>query len=138
MDGSTIDVLNPYDEHRIAVLAAATDKDVDVAVKAAEEAFYNQWRVTRGTERAALLARLADLIQRDAEKFATIEAIDAGILFAESRHLNVQNAIDTLRYFASICTRAKGQLLDIPEGYAYTLHEPYGVTAAIVPWNAPL
>lgn len=85
-----------------------------------------------------LLSKLADLIERDSIELASLEAIDAGILYGESLHLSVPQAVDTLRYFAGWADKGAGQSLPIPNGLAYTQHEPLGVCAAIVPWNAPL
>ena len=67
-----------------------------------------------------------------------MESIDAGILYGESLHLNVPQAVDTLRYFAGWADKGAGQSLPIPNGLACTQNEPLGVCAAIVPWNAPL
>ena len=85
-----------------------------------------------------LLSKLADLTERDAVDLASLESIDAGILYEESLHFNVPQAVDTLRYFAGWADKGAGQSLHIPNGLAYTQNEPLGVCAAIVPWNAPL
>lgn len=85
-----------------------------------------------------LLSKLADLIERDAVDLASLESIDAGILYGESLQFNVPQAVDTLRYFAGWADKGAGQSLHIPDGLAYTQHEPLGICAAIVPWNAPL
>ena len=82
--------------------------------------------------------RLAELIERDADTFASLEAIDAGVVFDESKRQAVPQAAETLRFFAAEATVAAGKMLRIPEGYAYTQREPFVVAAAIVPWNAPL
>lgn len=83
-------------------------------------------------------SQLADLIERDAVDLASLESIDAGILYGESLQFNVPQAVDTLRYFAGWADKGAGQSLHIPDGLAYTQHEPLGICAAIVPWNAPL
>ncbi|EXJ72497.1 aldehyde dehydrogenase (NAD+) [Cladophialophora psammophila CBS 110553] len=96
-----------------------------------------EWRSFPPQLRAGLLSRLADLILRDADDLATIEAIDAGILFRDSKTLHIPQAVETLRFFATL-TDTAGRSLDIPGGFAYTRREPFGVCAAIVAWNAPL
>lgn len=58
--------------------------------------------------------------------------------FNDSKGLHVPNAVSTLRYFAGWTDKIDGKLLQIPEGTAYTIREPIGVCAAIVPWNCPL
>lgn len=109
-----------------------------MAVSAAEEAFLNGWKSESPLVRAKLLNKLADLLERDTDDLALLEALDAGILFKDSKHLHVPQAVSTLRYFAGWADKIDGKLLQIPEGMAYTRREPIGVCAAIVPWNAPL
>lgn len=91
-----------------------------------------------GIERRALLFKLAELIERDSEIFATIEALDAGVLFNDSKFLHVAAAVETLRYFAGWADKCNGSSMPISGGMAYTKKEPIGVCAAIVPWNSPL
>jgi aldehyde dehydrogenase (NAD+) len=99
---------------------------------------FKTWRKSRGTFRQKLLLKLADLIERDADELATIEALDGGKIFGESRHMDVPNAIECLRYFAGWADKIDWKSLRIPNGFAWTQREPIGVCAAIVPWNAPL
>lgn len=101
-------------------------------------AFRGPWRAVTPAQRGQLLSLLADLIERDADDLASIEALDAGIVFGESKALHIPQATETLRYFAGWADKIAGQLLNIPQGYAYTRREPHGVCAAVVPWNAPL
>ncbi|KAF0324941.1 putative aldehyde dehydrogenase [Colletotrichum asianum] len=129
---------NPFNLEKLATLSAAQGADVDLAVKAAEAAFYGGWKTTLPPVRAKLLHRLADLVEQHADELALLEALDAGILFNDSKALHVPNAVSTLRYFAGWTDKIDGKLLQIPEGTAYTLREPIGVCAAIVPWNCPL
>lgn len=119
------------------MISAASTSDIDLAVQHAKIAF-KSWRTTPGTSRQKLLLKLADLIERDADELSTIEALDAGIIFNESRHMNVMNAIECLRYYAGWADKIDGKSLRVPNGFAYTTREPIGVCAAIVPWNAPL
>lgn len=138
LSGGTIDVHNPSNDEKIASIASAGQDDVNAAVKAAASAWASGWRDTNAGARAKLLSTLATLIERDAADLATLEAIDAGILYGDSQHLNIPQAVETLRYFARLAEQADGQMLDIPGGYAQVSRQPYGVCAAIVPWNAPL
>ncbi len=110
---------------------------MDEAVRSAKTAF-KEWRKTHVSIRQKLLLKLADLIERDADELATIEALDAGIIFNESRHMNVANALENLRYYAGWADKIDGRSLRIPNGFAWTQREPIGVCATIVPWNAPL
>lgn len=136
--GSTVDVYNPSNDEKIATIAAADEDDVNAAVKAAASAWTSGWRDTTAGTRAKLLLKLATLVERDAAELATLEAVDAGVLYGDSQNLNIPQALETLRYFARLAEQAEGQMLDIPGGYAQVSRQPYGVCAAIVPWNAPL
>ena len=136
--GSSIDVLSPYDERVLASLASAQSADVDRAVKAAEAALERGWSKTPPAERGELLRRLADLVERDTEQLATIEAVDAGILFNDSKSMNIKQAVESLRYNARLADQSSDQMLQMEGGFAYTIREPFGICAAIVPWNAPL
>ncbi|KAK2772929.1 putative aldehyde dehydrogenase [Colletotrichum kahawae] len=136
--GETLDIENPFNTEKLATLSAAQEADVNLAVNAAEAAFYGGWKTTLPPVRAKLLHKLADLIEQHADELALLEALDAGILFNDSKGLHVPNAVSTLRYFAGWTDKIDGKVLQIPEGTAYTLREPIGVCAAIVPWNCPL
>jgi NAD-dependent aldehyde dehydrogenases len=89
-------------------------------------------------QKAKFLLRLADLIERDAQDLASLEAIDAGTLYTESMGLNVPQAIGCLRYYAGWADKIDGKTLDMDGAIAYTHREPLGVCGAIVPWNSPL
>ncbi|BCR83247.1 putative aldehyde dehydrogenase [Aspergillus chevalieri] len=132
-----LETTNPANSRKLTDISAAQKEDVDRAVEASEAAF-REWKTTPPQTRVRLLSKLADLIERDSIELASLEAIDAGILYGESLHLSVPQAVDTLRYFAGWADKGAGQSLPIPNGLAYTQHEPLGVCAAIVPWNAPL
>jgi aldehyde dehydrogenase (NAD+) len=134
---NTLETLNPATGEHLALISAASIEDIDEAVTASKTAF-KEWRNTQGNFRQALLLKIADLIERDADELATIEALDAGVIFGESRHMNVNNVIETLRYYAGWADKIDGKSLRIANGFAYTLREPIGVCTTIVPWNAPL
>ncbi|WZH51235.1 MAG: aldehyde dehydrogenase family protein [Nocardioides alkalitolerans] len=135
--------LNPATGEVLAEVAAADTDDVDRAVAAAEEAFRTTWAAVPPHERAALLHRLADLVERDAQHLATLEALDVGSSFGFAQMLFVPNLVRSLRYYAGWADKLEGQLVpaDAFMGrpvHAYTKREPLGVVAAIVPWNSPL
>ncbi|CAI7616299.1 unnamed protein product [Penicillium palitans] len=136
--GSQLEVENPTTGSVLASVSAAQRQDVDAAVSAAILALQGPWLTVTPTRRGQLLNRLADLIERDADDLASLEALDAGVLFGESKGLHIPQATETLRYFAGWADKIAGQLLSIPQGYAYTRRELLGVCAAVVPWNAPL
>lgn len=129
---------NPFNGKALADISAAQASDVDKAVAAAEKAFNGTWKLTQPTVRRDLMNRLADLIERDNEELASLESVDAGILFRESSGMFVPQAVETLRYYAGWADKVDGQSLHIPQGISYSRRVPIGVCAAIVPWNAPL
>lgn len=136
--GSQLEVENPTTGLHLASVSAAQREDVDAAVSAAQAALRGAWGKELPARRGQLLNKLADLIERDADDLASLEALDAGVLFKESKALHIPQATETLRYFAGWADKIAGQLLSIPQGYAYTRREALGVCAAVVPWNAPL
>ncbi|KAK9444583.1 Aldehyde dehydrogenase [Metarhizium brunneum] len=136
--GDVLPVENPATGDLLASVSSAQRVDVDAAVSAAQAAFRGPWKDVLPAKRGELLLQLASLMERDIDDLASLEALDAGILAGESKGLHVPQACETLRYFAGWADKITGQLLHIPQGYAYTRREPIGVCAAIVPWNAPL
>jgi betaine-aldehyde dehydrogenase len=136
---------NPATGEPLADLAAASSTDVDTAVTAATAAFRGDWGALPPSRKGALLNRLADLVERDGETLARLESLDMGRPFGMSAQLMVPNLVATLRYYAGWADKINGEQIST-DGYlgqpipvhAYTLREPLGVVAAIVPWNAPL
>ena len=137
-DNSTIALENPSNGEHLATISAAQKQDVDKAVTSAKNAFQITWKDTPPAEKAKLLHRLADIIERDVEELATIEALDAGILLAVSKYGLVRNAVECLRYFAGWADKIDGHYLNTPGGMSYTRREPLGVCGVIIPWNTPL
>ncbi|KAI0818922.1 aldehyde dehydrogenase [Irpex lacteus] len=137
---SRIDAIDPTSGEVITTITDATAKDVDDAVQAAKKAFYTTWGTkVAASERGRLLNKLADLVERDADKIAAIEARDAGKFFPHARHMDLVNVINTLRYYAGWADKSTGETLETNDAkFAYTRHEPIGVVGAIVPWNFPI
>ena len=122
-----------------ATVPNATQSDVDRAVAAARAAFEGPWRRTPGSERARILRRIADLVERDVEHLACVESRDNGKLLRESRGV-VGNLPRWFHWFAGAADRLAGTTAPAanPIYFVFTTREPVGVVAAIVPWNAPL
>ena len=137
--------LNPATGQLLADLAAASSADVDAAVAAATSAFKGEWGSLAPSRKGLLLNRLADLVERDTEFLAQLESLDMGRPFGMGAQLMVPNLVATLRYYAGWADKINGEQI-ANDGYmgapipthAYTLRQPLGVVAAIVPWNAPL
>lgn len=143
-DGATFDVLNPATERLLAAVAAAGPADVDAAVAAARaQADGGEWSRLDGVARGRLLHRLADLIERDAEVLAELEARDVGKPIGEARLVDVPAAVGTFRYYAGWADKIEGRYVPTPglrgqATHAYVRREPIGVVGMITPWNAPL
>ncbi|KAH6961795.1 aldehyde dehydrogenase domain-containing protein [Ilyonectria sp. MPI-CAGE-AT-0026] len=137
-DDKTVTVENPATGDVLATVAAAQAADINRAVASSKAAFKNTWRNTSPGQRRALLNKLADLIEKHGQEFASIEALDAGMLYNLSMGLSITQATETARYYAGWADKLDGQSIDIEQGLAYTRREPIGVCAAIVPWNSPL
>ncbi len=139
-DGGTAQTLNPFDGSVLDTVAEAASSDVDAAVAAAQEAFEaGPWRRTTLTERGALLARIADLLQRDREQLAHTESLDTGKTLNEAR-ADVDDTMAVFRYYAGTAGSHAGRVVDAgrPHVVSRIVHEPAGVCALIAPWNYPL
>jgi len=133
----TID-LDPATEEPIAEVAQGGTADVDKAVSAARAAL-RVWGALRAGERGRILQRAANLLERHQEELIEIESLDAGKPLAAVRRQDMAAVIDTVRYYAGWCDKITGQVIPArPDALTYTVREPVGVVAAIVPWNFPL
>ncbi|AHH17571.1 NAD-dependent aldehyde dehydrogenase [Nocardia nova SH22a] len=140
--GVNFDVVDPGTGEVVAQVAHAVDVDVDAAVGAARRAFDEErWSGLSGQQRAVLLWRVADRMEAGADALARLESLDVGMPVTQAR-LMVGEAVNQFRYFAGLADKIHGRTVDIGPSdrrlQAYTLKEPVGVAAAIVPWNAPL
>src|SRR5450755_3525863 len=130
--------LDPATEQPIAEVAQGGRADVDLAVRAARAAL-KIWGSMRAAERGRILQRAAALIEQHQEELGRLESIDAGKPLAAVRRQDLPAVIDTLRYYAGWCDKMTGQVIPArPDALTYTVREPVGVVAAIVPWNFPL
>jgi acyl-CoA reductase-like NAD-dependent aldehyde dehydrogenase len=133
-------VLNPATNKPLGEITMATAKDVGLAVEAASKAFrQGAWHRKPLMERSAILHRIGDLIAKNADELAQIETADVGKPIKESRYIDVASGADTFHYFADLMVDIGGEVIPsaIPDIMDYTIHEPLGVVAAIIPWNFP-
>ncbi|TFD34161.1 phenylacetaldehyde dehydrogenase StyD [Cryobacterium cryoconiti] len=135
--------LNPATGQPLAEIASGTGADIDDAVKAARAALNGVWKQTPGVQRGKLLNKIADLIERDGEYLARLEALDIGKPVAQPGMLDIPNAAATFRHFAGWADKIQGQTIPTAGAMgqptlSYTVREPIGVIGAIVPWNTPL
>ena len=135
--GNLLESHNPANGELLAKFTDATDADVDAAVAAAQAAF-KTWRKTTAAERAALLNKIADVIDENAELFALQETLDNGKPIRETRAADIPLASDHFRYFASVIRGEEGSANQLDEeDLSLVLREPIGVVGQIIPWNFP-
>jgi acyl-CoA reductase-like NAD-dependent aldehyde dehydrogenase len=140
-DGEMLESFDPATGDSLGMVHTAGPADVDLAVASARRAFESgPWPQMTPAERGRLLWRLGDLIERDADELALLETLDNGKPITIARRDDLALTADMFRYFAGYATKHPGQTVPVstPERFVYTLHEPVGVCAGIVPWNYPL
>jgi aldehyde dehydrogenase (NAD+) len=138
-DGATFDVYDPSSGDVLATVASATKADVDRAVQTAREALESKtWREMKPADRGRILFRIAQAVRDRAEELATLESRDNGKPMAQAR-TDVQVAARYFEFFAGIADKIMGNTIPIGPGFLdYTVREPIGVSAHIVPWNYPI
>jgi acyl-CoA reductase-like NAD-dependent aldehyde dehydrogenase len=137
--GKTMDVINPATEEVIATVASADKGDVDEAVKAARAALNGPWGKMSARERGRLVSKLADRLLEKADEVARLETLHNGKPIFESRQIEIPAAAECFEYYAGWADKIMGETIPVKGNYlTYTLREPLGVVAAIVPWNFPL
>jgi aldehyde dehydrogenase (NAD+) len=138
-DGGLMDVINPATEELIARVPSASDDDVDAAVASARAALDGPWSRLSARERGRILWQLGDLLLQHVDEIARLETLHNGKPIFESRHIEVPAAAECFQYYAGWADKVHGETIPVKGNYlAYTLREPVGVVAAIVPWNFPL
>jgi aldehyde dehydrogenase (NAD+) len=136
--GRTFLTIDPSTEEPIAAVARAAAEDVDCAVAAAARAMKGPWALLTAAERGRLLFDLADRILGEREALALLETRDVGKPLGGSRD-DIDGVVATLRYNAGAADKIEGATIPLgPAVVDFTLLEPVGVTAHIVPWNYPL
>jgi aldehyde dehydrogenase (NAD+) len=137
--GKTMDVVNPATEEVIATVAAADKSEVDAAVVAARAALNGPWGKMAARDRGRLISRMADRLLERADEVAKLETLHNGKPIFESRQIEIPASAECLEYFAGWADKVMGETIPVRGNYlTYTLREPLGVVAAIVPWNFPL
>jgi phenylacetaldehyde dehydrogenase len=141
---ATIPVEDPSCGKEVSRIVDASDKDVDRAVAAARAAFDDgRWSNLPPMVRDRTMHRLADLLEAHADEFAELEAIDNGKPKGMAGAVDIPGAISQIRFMAGWASKVGGETTapyTMPAGtvFSYTVKEPVGVCAQIVPWNFPL
>jgi aminomuconate-semialdehyde/2-hydroxymuconate-6-semialdehyde dehydrogenase len=138
ISGKYLDNIEPATGKPYSNVADSDGHDVDLAVAAAEKAFCD-WSNKPAAERSRYLLRIADLIERDLEKFARAESIDTGKPISLARTLDIPRAVANFRFFATaiLHTESEAHITD-NVAFNYTLRQPRGIAGLISPWNLPL
>src|SRR5437870_4543079 len=135
----TIEVVNPATEEMIAEVASADQADVDAAVAAARAAFDGPWSKVSARERGRIVWKIGEKLMEKADEIARLETLHNGKPIFESRQIEVPAAAECFQYFAGWADKIHGETIPVKGNFlTYTLREPVGVVAAIVPWNFPL
>lgn len=139
--GSALIDVNPSTKEPIATIAVAGTGDVDAAVHSARQALREgPWVAMSPKNREWVLWRLANLMDEHRQELAELDSIDMGMPIRQALHGTIPMAIDHMRYMAGWATKLTGDTIPTSQGQYlnYTVREPVGVVAAIVPWNFPL
>jgi aldehyde dehydrogenase (NAD+) len=116
--GQTFTTINPADEQVLATIQEASLEDVDRAVAAAKKAFEDgPWRKMTGRERGVLIYKLADLIEKNINELATLEALDNGKTFDVARNVDMIAVIKQFRYDAGWADKVNGAVIPLDGPY---------------------
>jgi aldehyde dehydrogenase (NAD+) len=129
--GEFFATLDPSTEEPLAEVAQAGKEDVDLAVKAARDAFENGWSDLAPAERAKYLFRIARILQERSREFAVLESLNGGKPIKESRDVDLPLSAAHFFYYAGWADKLE---------YAFPNRQPrpVGVAGQIIPWNFPL
>ena len=138
-DGGAIDVPNPSTGERLARVARGTKADIDRAVGAARAAFTsNAWAGITAADRGRVLFRIAQRIRERAEELALLESTDNGKPLRQAR-TDVQVAARYFDFYGGAADKIMGNTIPVGPGlFDFTVREPIGVSAQIIPWNYPI
>jgi betaine-aldehyde dehydrogenase len=137
--GETLAVYDPSTEQVIADVSAANKADVDVAVKSARDAFdCGPWSKTTAQDRGRILFKLAEKIRQNAASLAELESRNTGKPIVEAEY-DIADVATCFEYYGGLATKILGHVNPVPaNALSFTLREPVGVAAQIIPWNYPL
>ncbi|MEU2761439.1 MULTISPECIES: aldehyde dehydrogenase family protein [unclassified Streptomyces] len=136
--GDWIDVIDPSNARPVARVARCGSTEVHAAVEAARHTYETVWRFTEPPERSRLCRRIADALREEREQLARLETLDTGKPISQAR-TDADVAARYFEFYANALEALGGETIQQrPDRLAFTLREPYGVCAHIIPWNYPL
>ncbi len=137
VSGQTIDVINPCDGKSFTQIDRGNAADIDLAVAAAQRALDGAWGKMTATERGRILMRFGELIVKNAEEVAQIEARDTGKPLSVAR-ADIVAVARYFEYYGGAADKVHGEQIPYMNGYnVNVVRVPHGVTAHIIPWNYP-
>ena len=136
-DHKTIPVTNPATEEVFCVAASATIADADAAITGAHRTFQQSWRDCTPGRRAEVLFQIARVLREHAEELSQLESLSVGKPISDARD-EVAMGARTFEYYAGAVSKFYGHTIPVARGgFDFTLRQPMGVVAVIVPWNFP-
>lgn len=146
LSGFDIPIVEPSTESIVGHVHEADINNIHSAVASSIQAFHadSPWRAYSPAQREQLLQALADAVEKDAPLLAELITLELGAPLTAAKEFEIAKTVETLRYYAGAASKIHGEVIDVttgihdPDYFGYTCHEPVGVVAAIVPWNAPL
>jgi gamma-glutamyl-gamma-aminobutyraldehyde dehydrogenase len=131
---------NPATGEPLAEIAAGGDADIDAAVRVGRAAFDDgRWSRRSPGDRKAILLRLAELMEANAEELATLDCLEAGKPITDCREVDIPDAIKTFRWYAEASDKMLGSIAPTgADALGLIVREPIGVVGAVLPWNFPI
>lgn len=131
-------LFNPSTGEAMAEIARGGQADIDSAVTQARQALNGDWGRSSALERSRLLMRVSQGVRERAQELAQLESLDVGKPLSQAR-ADVEALARYMEFYAGACDKIHGSTIPYLPGYTvYTLREPHGVTAHIIPWNYPM
>lgn len=140
ISNNTREIINPYNNEVVAIVTEGDEKDTNLAIQAAREAFdHGEWPQLLPTERGHIVRKIANLVERDKEELAHLESLDTGKTIIESRE-DMDGIAAVFHYYADLADKDAGEMIQspIPNSISKVVREPVGVCGQITPWNYPL
>jgi betaine-aldehyde dehydrogenase len=137
--GKYFPVVDPSTEETLAEVPDADEQDVNRAAAAAKAAFDSgAWPQTTAQERGRILFRLAERVRKEAAPLAELEARNSGKPIVEAEY-DINDVATCFEYYGGLATKVLGSVNPVPDNALnFTMREPIGVAAQIIPWNYPL
>lgn len=135
----TFQAINPVNNEPFATIYKAGEKETNMAIAAAREAFdHGPWGRMSCRERSDLLYKAAELLQERLEEFAAVETLECGKLYGSAYYYDGDKSVDALKYFAGLTRCLKGEIVPIDHDTVNLVQwYPHGVVGEILPWNGP-